>query len=107
VVTIGLYYQVRPGKEQVFEQTADRVMELLAANPGHLKSFLYRDVKNPLSYAILSEWNSSGAFGAFLNSEAFKQIAEFGRSQVLQERPRHRVYGAERELGAADTEAPS
>lgn len=101
MVTVGLYYEVRPGQEAVFEQTVDRVIELLAQNPGHVKSFLYRDVKNPRSYAIISEWSSQGDFTAFVHSDTFKQVTEFGKAEVLEQRPRHRVYGTERELTGA------
>jgi len=99
VVTVGLYYDVRPGQETVFEKTADQVMDLLAQNPGHVKSFLYRDVKNPRSYAIISEWNSQNDFANFVRSDVFKRVTEFGKAEVLEQRPRHKVYGAERELG--------
>lgn len=101
MVTVGLYYEVRPGKEQVFEDSVDRVIELLANNSGHVKSFLYRDVKNPRSYAIISEWNSPGDFTSFVRSDTFRQVTDFGKAEVLEQRPRHRVYGTERELGGA------
>ena len=100
MVTVGLYYQVRPGKEKIFEETVDGVMELLSKNSGHVKSFLYRDVKNPLSYAILSEWNSQSDFTDFVKSDIFRQVTDFGKAEVLEQRPRHKVYGTERELGA-------
>jgi heme-degrading monooxygenase HmoA len=98
MVTVGLYYDVRPGQEQLFEETVDRVIELISKNSGHVKSFLYRNVKNPRSYAILSEWNSQTDFTNFIRSEVFHQVAEFGKEQILEQRPRHKVYGAEREL---------
>jgi len=98
LVTVGLYYQVRPGKERVFERVVEDVIELLAQNPGHVKSFLYRDVKNPRSYAIISEWNSRRAFTNFVKSDTFKQVTTFGKEQLLEQRPRHKVYGAARDL---------
>ncbi len=100
MVTVGLYYQVRPGKEKVFEASVDQVMELLSNNSGHVKSFLYRDVKNPLSYAIISEWNSQSDFTDFVKSDIFHQVTDFGKAEVLEQRPRHKVYGTEREVGA-------
>jgi heme-degrading monooxygenase HmoA len=99
VVTVGLYYQVRPGQEKVFEDTVDQVIELLSKNSGHVKSFLYRDVKDPRSYAIISEWNSQKDFTEFVRSDIFKQVTDFGKAELLEQRPRHKVYGAERELG--------
>lgn len=100
MVTVGLYYEVRPGKEHVFEEAVDQVIDLLSKNSGHVKSFLYRDVKNPRSYAIISEWNSQTDFAHFIRSDIFHQVTEFGKAEVLEQRPRHKVYGAERELDA-------
>lgn len=100
MVTVGLYYEVRPGQEQVFEDTVDDVINLLAKNTGHVKSFLYRDVKNPRSYAIISEWSSQNDFTTFIRSDIFHQVKEFGKDQVLEQPPRHKVYGTEREVGA-------
>lgn len=98
MVTVGLYYLVRPGQEKVFEDTVDQVIDLLAKNSGHVKSFLYRDVKDPRSYAIISEWSSLADFTEFVRSDVFHQVTEFGKAEVLEQRPRHKVYGTEREL---------
>jgi heme-degrading monooxygenase HmoA len=95
VVTVGLYYQVRPGKEQVFQDTVNEVIELLAQNPGHVQSLLYRAVKDPRSYAIISEWSSQKAFTDFIKSDTFRQVTEFGASELLEQRPRHKVYGGD------------
>lgn len=73
-------------------------MDLLSQNAGHVKSFLYRDVKNPRSYAIISEWKSRADFTRFLQSDMFKQVTSFGKDQILEQRPRHKIYGAESEL---------
>ncbi len=100
MVTVGLYYNVRAGQEQVFEDTVDGVMNLLAQNTGHVASHLYRDVKNPRSYAIISEWSSNQAFTEFVRSEIFKRVTEFGKTEVLEKRPHHKVYGTERELNS-------
>ncbi len=101
MVTVGLYYDVRPGQDKVFEDTVDQVIDLLSKNPGHVKSFLYRDVKNPHSYAIISEWSSQNDFTAFVRSDIFKQVTDFGKAEVLEQRPRHKVYGTERDLGGS------
>ena len=98
MVTVGLYYEVLPGKEQLFEDTADDVLNLLGQNSGHVKSFLYRDVKNARSYAIISEWNSREAFTDFIKSATFKQVTTFGKDQLLERDPRHKVYGTERDV---------
>jgi heme-degrading monooxygenase HmoA len=104
MVTVGLYYEVRPGQEMVFERTVDSVMELLGQNAGHIKSHLYRDVKNPRSYAIISEWSSNKDFSDFVRSDIFKQVTDFGKAEVLEQRPRHKVYGSERELGSQNSD---
>lgn len=98
MVTVGLYYEVRPGKEQIFEEMVQQVIDLLAQNSGHVTSFLYRQVNNPRSYAIISEWNSQTAFIKFVHSDVFHQVTTFGQEQILEQRPRHKVYGADREL---------
>ncbi len=100
MVTVGLYYLVRPGQETVFENQVEEVIALLAQNRGHVHSSLYRDVKNPRAYAIISEWNSQSDFTNFIRSDVFHQVTAFGKEHVLEQRPRHKVYGAEREVGA-------
>lgn len=98
MITVGMYYDVRPGKEQEFETAFEKVIEVLGGQSGHKESFLYRQVKRPRSYAILSEWDSQDAFTAFIRSETFKQVASWGKAEILEARPRHKVYGKESDL---------
>jgi heme-degrading monooxygenase HmoA len=98
MVTVGLYYDVLPGKEGLFEEKVDQVMGVLQGNSGHVKSFLYRRVHEPNSYAIISEWSSQDDFTAFVRSDIFKQVTNWGKLEVLQRRPNHKVYGHERDL---------
>jgi heme-degrading monooxygenase HmoA len=98
MVTVGLYYEVVPGKEAAFEEKVEQVMGVLGGNPGHLKSFLYRRVHEPNSYAIISEWSSQAEFTNFVRSEIFRQVTDWGKAEVLQGRPNHKVYGHERDL---------
>ena len=98
MVTVGLYYEVLPGKEKIFEDSVDGVMQALSSNAGHVKSHLFRDVKQPRSYAIISEWNSQDDFVAFVRSDVFRQVTNFGKAEVLAQRPQHKVYGHERDL---------
>ena len=65
------------------------------AMEGHKASRLYRDVRSPQSYLIISEWHSKPAFDAFTQSERFKSVVDWGKEQILAERPHHEVYGAE------------
>jgi heme-degrading monooxygenase HmoA len=92
MVTVGMYYEVIPGREKEFEDRFSQVLDLLTRTPGHVRSYLYRRVDNPSSYAILSEWQSEEAFRAFIQSELFQKTTEWGRQEILRGRPRHEVY---------------
>ena len=92
MVTVGMNYKVLPGKESVFERAFERVLEALNQSAGHTKSFLYRDVHAPGSYLILSEWNDEDSFQTFIKSEAFQKVVNWGKEQILSDRPRHQIY---------------
>ncbi|HJZ88659.1 MAG TPA: antibiotic biosynthesis monooxygenase family protein [Polyangia bacterium] len=92
MVTIGMNYQVVPGQEQVFEQAFRGVLSALAQTPGHAESHLYRDVADPKSYLILSEWSDRAAFDAFVGSDTFARLTAWGRKKVLSAQPRHQIY---------------
>ena len=92
MVTVGMYYDVVPGKNKEFEEKFFEVLELMKSIPGHRQSFLYRRVDDPNSYAIISEWESEEAFRRFLASDEFRSTTQWGREQILQGRPRHHVY---------------
>ena len=98
MITVGMYYEVRPGKGQEFEEKFDAVMGVLDGQPGHTHSFLYQKVKKHSSYAILSEWNSKDSFTSFIKSDIFKQVTDWGKAEILEERPHHKVYGRESDL---------
>lgn len=92
MTTIGMHYDVVPGKEEEFEQGFLRVIEHLKTVGGHVDSHLYEDVAVTGSYVILSEWETKEAFEAFLRSDAFKQVTAWGKAEILRGRPRHKVY---------------
>ena len=92
MTTIGMHYDVVPGKEEEFEQGFLRVIEHLKTVAGHVESRLYEDVAVTGSYVILSEWETKEAFEAFLRSDAFKQVTAWGKAEILRGRPRHKVY---------------
>jgi len=98
MVTVGMYYDVLPGKNEEFERKFAQVLEALQGTPGHRQSYLYRRVDDPNSYAIISEWDSEDAFRAFIQSDAFRQTTAWGRESILRGRPRHQVYGREKDL---------
>lgn len=93
MVTVGMNYEVVPGKEQAFESVFARVLETMKSLPGHGDTHLYREVGNPRMYLIVSRWSDRAAFEAFVASEQFRKVADWGKSQILAGRPRHEVYG--------------
>src|SRR3954469_5138668 len=92
MTTIGMQYEVRPGKEEEFEKGFLNVLELLRTLPGHIESNLYEDVASVGSYIILSRWASKEQYEAFLQSDAFKQAVAWVKAEILRSRPKHRVY---------------
>ena len=92
MTTIGMHYDVIPGKEADFERGFQGVLDLLATWPGHADSHLYRDVRDGGSYVILSRWDDRRAFEAFLQSPQFKGAVAWGKAEILRGRPRHKVY---------------
>jgi len=92
MITVGMNYVVLPGKEETFEVAFRGVLKAMQAQPGHTESHLWKDTGNPHSYLITSEWSDRGAFDAFIHSESFKKITNWGREQILAGRPRHEIY---------------
>ena len=92
MTTIGMHYDVKPGKEEEFEQGFLKTLEVLKTLPGHVESHLYEDVASRGSYVILSQWQRKEDFDAFLRSDAFKQAVAWGRAEILRGRPRHRIF---------------
>ena len=92
MTTIGMHYDVIPGKEAEFESGFLAVLEHLRGVRGHVETHLFHDVASRGSYLILSEWQSKDDFDAFMQSDAFKSAKAWGRSEILRGRPRHKVY---------------
>ena len=92
MVTIGMNYEVLPGKDIVFEAAFKQVLEVMSKSTGHTQSHLYRDVAKANSYLIVSEWSDQDAFNGFIRSEAFARVTNWGKEQILAGRPRHQVY---------------
>jgi heme-degrading monooxygenase HmoA len=95
MITIGMDYEVAPGRNGAFEAKFARVVEAMQGSADHVGTTLYRDVAEPQAYLVVSEWKSRTAFDAFVRSEAFRRTTEWGRRGILRARPRHRVYGGE------------
>jgi heme-degrading monooxygenase HmoA len=94
MITVGMNYDVLPGKEPEFEAKFSAVIGALNDAAGHNSSRLFRDVDDASSYLIISEWDSNDAFKAFVTSEAFRSVTNWGKAEILRGRPRHQVYGA-------------
>ena len=92
MTTIGMHYDVIPGKEEEFEKGFLGVLEHLKGVEGHVESRMYEDVAVPGSYVILSQWQNKEEFETFIHSEAFKQTVTWGKEQILKGRPQHKVY---------------
>jgi heme-degrading monooxygenase HmoA len=92
MTTIGMHYDVIPGKEEEFEAGFLGVIEHLRSVAGHVESKLYEDVASTGSYLILSQWDAKESFDTFLKSPAFAQVTSWGKAEILRGRPRHKVY---------------
>ena len=92
MITVGMNYQVIEGKQQDFEEKFAAVIGALNAAEGHTSSTLWKDVADGSSYLITSEWSDEAAFNAFIRSEAFRNVTNWGKEQILAGRPQHKIY---------------
>jgi len=92
MITVGMNYRVLEGKQQEFEEKFNAVLEALNGAAGHSGSQLYRDVNDRSSYLIVSEWSDEQAFQDFIQSQAFRDVTNWGKEQILSDRPRHKIY---------------
>ena len=92
MVTIGMKYKIIPGKEEVFENAFKNVIKVMNEMEGHTQSNLYKDVNDSHSYLIVSDWNSEEAYNAFINSDKFAGVVDWGKESILAGRPSHTLY---------------
>lgn len=92
MVTIGMNYKVLPGKESTFETAFRKVIHAMRSIQGHTATKMCRDIDDPLSYVILSDWSDRGAFESFIASDAFRNVATWGKENILAGRPSHTYY---------------
>jgi heme-degrading monooxygenase HmoA len=93
MVTIGMNYSVRAGKEKIFEDACARVIQTMGGIEGHADSHLFREVgADARKYLIVSTWSSEQAFRDFVASDAFKKVTNWGAENILEGRPSHTVY---------------
>jgi heme-degrading monooxygenase HmoA len=92
MITVGMNYRVIEGKQQDFESKFAAVLAALRAATGHTNSTLWKDVADGASYLITSEWSDEEAFKAFISSQGFRDVTNWGKEQILAGRPQHKVY---------------
>ncbi len=93
MITVGMNYKIIPGKDEEYTAVFAKVLEIMGQMAGHGETHLYRDVYSEHDYLIISEWTDEAAFNAFIESDRFKNVADWGRSNVLAARPHHEIYG--------------
>ncbi len=92
MITVGMNYHVIAGKQAEFEQKFADVIGALRAAEGHSGSTLWKDVSDDASYLITSEWSDESAFREFIQSQAFKDVTNWGQEKILSARPQHKIY---------------
>jgi heme-degrading monooxygenase HmoA len=93
MVTIGMNYDVIEGKEKIFEDACANVVKTMETIDGHAVSHLYKQVGDGApSYLIVSRWQDEAAFKAFIASDTFKKVTNWGTENILRDRPRHTTY---------------
>jgi len=92
MITVGMNYRVIPGKQSDFEEKFAAVITALKAAAGHSSSTLWKDVSDDASYLITSEWSEEQAFLDFIHSQAFRDVTNWGKEQILAGRPQHKIY---------------
>lgn len=100
MVTVGMNYQIIEGKNEMFESVFAKVLDVMGKLDGHVKTNLFVDVADRQSYLILSEWKTRRQFSEFIQSEQFRNVANWGKEQVLAARPSHQYYGGDDEGSA-------
>jgi heme-degrading monooxygenase HmoA len=92
MITVGMNYHVLAGKQQDFEEKFRDVLAALRSAEGHTSSSLWKDTADDASYMITSEWSDEQAFSDFIRSQAFKDVTNWGKEQILSSRPQHKIY---------------
>jgi heme-degrading monooxygenase HmoA len=92
MITVGMHYDVREGKETAFEDGFASIEKALRSALGHTSSRLYRDVAKPRSYLIYSEWKTVEDFQKFISSAEFRAAVNWGKEEILEGRPRHQIW---------------
>ncbi len=99
MVTIGMNYKVLEGKNDTFEKAFNKVVTAMGGIDGHSETFMYSQINDPQEYLIVSQWSDKGAFDGFIASDTFKNVANWGKEEILAGRPKHEVFGSEAKGG--------
>lgn len=100
MITVGMNYNVKPGKQEEFERKFAAVLDAIRAADGHVASSLFRDVADDTAYLIVSEWSEQERFVEFIRSDAFKAVTAWGKAEILSGRPKHTIYRTEHAVDA-------
>jgi heme-degrading monooxygenase HmoA len=94
MVTIGMNYKVLGGKEDQFEGACKKVLDVMSDADGHDESQIFRRVDGceTAEYLIVSRWSGEAAFDAFIASDTFKKVTNWGAEHILAGRPSHTTY---------------
>ncbi len=93
MITVGMNYDVIEGKQDEFEKVFGKVLEIMGKMDGHSETHLYTEVGKANQYLIVSDWSDEAAFKAFIASEQFANVTDWGKEQILAGRPKHEIYG--------------
>ena len=100
MVTIGMNYNVIPGKEISFETAFKKVVTAMGGIEGHSNTHMFCDISDRQHYLIVSVWSSKPAFDAFIASDSFRKVTNWGKEEILSGRPKHEIYGGDSAAGA-------
>ena len=107
MITVGMDYKIIPGKDDEFTSVFAKVLDIMANAAGHTRTHLYRDVFSEHDYLVVSEWSDDDAFRAFIASDRFRNVTNWGKENVLRTRPTHEIYGMSPKPDAEPSEGES
>jgi heme-degrading monooxygenase HmoA len=92
MITIGMNYDVIPGRENQFVNAFEAIANVLSNAAGHETSTLYRENGQENRFLILSQWSDEQSFHSFITSASFRKVVDWGSAQILIGSPTHTVY---------------
>lgn len=94
MITVGMCYNVNPGKEKEFENCYRKINDVMRTTPGFSSATFYKNVQQPQSYLIVSEWTDNAAFESFTCSDSFKNVCDWNKTKILSGKPEFNIYGS-------------